>query len=155
MIKLVYVIRKHPNITEREFHEYWLEKHGPLVKSFAKALNARRYVQSHTVSEDAGRQIRGTRKMTETYDGITEVWWDTLEDFNAGGTSAEREKAARTLLGPEAEAVPHRTFEEVFEAVAKGDANCAAVPIAKCRQRSAGIRPFLPNSSAVLKSGKM
>jgi len=25
--------------------------------------------------------------------------------------------------------VPHRTFEEVFEAVAKGDANCAAVPI--------------------------
>jgi len=46
-----------------------------------------------------------------------------------GERGAYSEEAARTLLGPEAEAVPHRTFEEVFEAVAKGDAHCAAVPI--------------------------
>ena len=86
MIKLVYVIRKRADISEKDFHEYWLNKHGPLVRSFAKSMRAKKYVQSHTVSEDAGKAIRATRpKMKETYDGITEVWWDSLEDFNGGG----------------------------------------------------------------------
>jgi uncharacterized protein (TIGR02118 family) len=101
MIKLVYVIRKRGDVSEKEFHDYWLNRHGPLVRSFAAALRARRYVQSHTVSEDAGRAIRSTRGMTETYDGITEVWWDSLEDFGAGADPAEREKAARALLEDE------------------------------------------------------
>ncbi len=101
MIKLVYVIRKRQDVSEKDFHEYWLKQHGPLVRSFAKAMKAKRYVQSHTVFEDAGRQIRGTRGMTETWDGITEVWWDSLEDFNSGGDRTEREKAARTLLEDE------------------------------------------------------
>jgi hypothetical protein len=101
MIKLVYVIRKRADVSEKDFHEYWLKKHGPLVRGFAKSMRAKKYVQSHTVFEDAGREIRGTRKMTETYDGITEVWWDTLEDFNSGGDAAERARAARTLLEDE------------------------------------------------------
>jgi uncharacterized protein (TIGR02118 family) len=102
MIKLVYVIRKRADISEKDFHEYWLKQHGPLVRSFAKSMRAKRYVQSHTVHEDAGKQIRGTRPgMKETYDGITEVWWDTLEDFNSGGEPEDRAKAARTLLEDE------------------------------------------------------
>ena len=101
MIKLVYVIRKRSDISEKDFHEYWLKKHGPLVRSFAKSMHAKKYVQSHTVFEDAGKQIRGTRKMTETYDGITEVWWDTLDDFNSGGDAKERAEAARALLEDE------------------------------------------------------
>jgi hypothetical protein len=72
---------------------------------FAKAMRAKKYVQSHTVFEDAGRQIRGTRKMTETYDGITEVWWDTLEDFSSGGDPKERAEAARALLEDESKFV--------------------------------------------------
>src|SRR5260370_18918447 len=55
-----------------------------------------------------------------------------------GERGAYSEEAARTLLGPEAEAVPHRTFEEVFEAVAKDDARCAAAPI---DNTLAGARP--------------
>ena len=101
MIKLVYVIRKHKDISEKDFHEYWLKTHGPLVRGFAKGMRAKKYVQSHTVSEDAGRAIRGTRKMTETYDGITEVWWDSLEDFSNGGDAKQREESARALLQDE------------------------------------------------------
>jgi hypothetical protein len=71
------------------------------VRSFAKGMRAKKYVQSHTVSEDAGRAIRGTRKMTETYDGITEVWWDSLEDFSNGGDPKQREESARALLKDE------------------------------------------------------
>ena len=83
MIKLVYIVRRRADISEKDFHEYWLKTHGPLVRGFAKSMRAKKYVQSHTVHEDAGKQIRNTRpKMKETYDGITEVWWDTLEDFS-------------------------------------------------------------------------
>jgi len=101
MIKLVYVVRKRADISEKDFHEYWLKKHGPLVRSFAKSMRARKYVQSHTVSEDAGGRIRATRpRMTETYDGITEVWWDTLEDFSSVADSKGTD-AARALLEDE------------------------------------------------------
>ncbi len=105
MIKLVYVARKRKDISEKDFHEYWLKKHGPLVRSFAKAMRAMKYVQSHTVFEEAGKQIRATRNMTETYDGITEVWWDTLEDFASGGDPKERAEAARALLEDESKFV--------------------------------------------------
>ena len=95
MFKLVYVIRKRADISEKDFHEYWLNKHGPLVRSFAKSMRAKKYVQSHTVSEDAGKAIRATRpKMKETYDGITEVWWDSLEDFS------DRRRQRRPPGGP-------------------------------------------------------
>ncbi len=106
MIKLVYVVRKREDVSEEDFHEYWLKKHGPLVRGFAKAMRAKKYVQSHTVFEDAGKQIRDTRpKMTETYEGITEVWWDTLEDFSSGGDPTERAEAARALLEDESKFV--------------------------------------------------
>jgi uncharacterized protein (TIGR02118 family) len=102
MIKLVYIVTKRADISEKDFHEYWLKTHGPLVRSFAKSMRAKKYVQSHTVSEDAGKQIRGTRpKMKETYDGITEVWWDSLEDFSGGGAVQDRAEAARALLEDE------------------------------------------------------
>jgi len=46
-----------------------------------------------------------------------------------GERGAYSEDAARMLLGAEAEAVPHRTFEAMFAAVANRKADCAAVPI--------------------------
>jgi uncharacterized protein (TIGR02118 family) len=101
MIKLVYIVKKRADISEKDFHEYWLKTHGPLVRSFAKSMRAKRYVQSHTMHEDAGKQIRSTRpKMKETYDGITEVWWDSIENFSGGGVKDGAE-AARALLEDE------------------------------------------------------
>lgn len=102
MIKLVYVIRKRKDVSEKDFHTYWLQKHGPLVRSFAKAMRAKKYVQSHTVEEAAGREFRESRKMTETYDGITEVWWDNLDDIGGDPANPDRLKAARALLEDEA-----------------------------------------------------
>jgi prephenate dehydratase len=46
-----------------------------------------------------------------------------------GARGAFSEDAARQMLGPEIEAVPHRTFEEMFEAVSRREADCAVVPI--------------------------
>jgi prephenate dehydratase len=46
-----------------------------------------------------------------------------------GERGAFSEEAARLLLGSEVDAVPHKSFEAMFDAVARGDADCAAVPI--------------------------
>ena len=36
MIKLVYCIRKRDDIESEAFYRYWLDEHGPLVKSVAR-----------------------------------------------------------------------------------------------------------------------
>jgi prephenate dehydratase len=46
-----------------------------------------------------------------------------------GERGAFSEEAARQLLGGAIEAVPCRSFDEVFAAVAEGRANCAVIPI--------------------------
>jgi prephenate dehydratase len=46
-----------------------------------------------------------------------------------GEHGAFSEEAARKLLGPDVEAVAHRSFEEMFEAVVSGAVECAMAPI--------------------------
>jgi len=46
-----------------------------------------------------------------------------------GERGAYSEEAARRLLGESAETVAQRSFEEMFEAVSRGETLCAAVPI--------------------------
>ncbi len=36
MLKFVYCVRRRPDISLEEFRKYWLEHHGPLVRSYAK-----------------------------------------------------------------------------------------------------------------------
>lgn len=102
MLKFVYCVRRNPKMSPEEFRKYWLEKHGPLVKSFAKTINARRYVQSHTLDtplNDAAQQPRGSKP---SYDGITEIWWDKPEDLIASLSSPEGQKANQILAEDEA-----------------------------------------------------
>lgn len=102
MIKFVYCVRRRPELSVEEFRRYWLEKHGPLVRSYAKALRAKRYVQSHTLSTPlnaAAQQPRGTKP---PYDGITEVWWDSAEDLANALSTAEGMQANKLLAEDEA-----------------------------------------------------
>jgi uncharacterized protein (TIGR02118 family) len=97
MIKFVYCVRRRPEMSVEQFRKYWLENHGPLVRSYAKALRAKRYVQSHTLDSPlnlAAQQPRGT---ATPYDGITEVWWDKAEDLIAALSSPEGQKANQIL----------------------------------------------------------
>jgi uncharacterized protein (TIGR02118 family) len=101
MIKFVYCVRRRPELSVEEFRKYWLEKHGPLVRSHAKALRAKKYVQSHTFDSPlnaAAQQPRGTKP---PYDGITEVWWDSAEDLIAALSSPEGMNANKILAQDE------------------------------------------------------
>ena len=97
MIKLVYCVRRKAEISEAEFFRYWLEKHGPLVKSVAHDLRALRYVQSHTTEAKVNEGLSQGRELGKPFDGITEVWWESVDDLIAGSTSVEGRDAARRL----------------------------------------------------------
>ncbi|MGB7053601.1 MAG: EthD domain-containing protein [Acidimicrobiales bacterium] len=77
IVKLVFCVRRKPELTREEFQRYWLDEHGPLVRSLREAQpGLRRYVQSHTIEIPASELARASRGTAEPYDGITEVWID-------------------------------------------------------------------------------
>ncbi len=97
MIKLVYVITRRADHSAEAFYKYWLNTHGPLVAAQAKALRMRKYVQSHTVDTPANEAMRAARGMLAPVDGITEVWWDSLEDMAAAYATPEGAASGRIL----------------------------------------------------------
>ena len=102
MIKLVYCLRKRADVPDAEFHRYWLENHGPLVRGFAQAIGARKYIQSHTVLPALNAAFAASRDLALAYDGITEVWWDDAAALEAGMGTAEGQEAHRRLKEDEA-----------------------------------------------------
>lgn len=97
MIKMVYCITRRDDTDAEDFYRYWLEEHGPLVKSVARQLNAVRYVQSHTILPAINEMLQNSREgLQGPYDGITEVWWNSQEELEAAlQTTAGQEATAR------------------------------------------------------------
>jgi uncharacterized protein (TIGR02118 family) len=102
MIKLVYCLRRRADVDPAEFYRYWHDEHGPLVRSFAVAIRARRYIQSHTCAPTLNEMFQASRGLASPYDGITEVWWDSEADFNAAAATPEAAEAYRVLIEDEA-----------------------------------------------------
>ncbi|HEX4019162.1 MAG TPA: EthD domain-containing protein [Frankiaceae bacterium] len=100
MIKLVFCCHRNPAMTREQFQDYWLNGHGPLVRSLRRDLpQMLRYVQSHTVSDETNERIRAGRGSGPEYDGITEVWFESLESM--GSTAEGAAEAGRKLLEDE------------------------------------------------------
>ncbi len=108
MIKLVFCLRRLPHLSLAEFQEYWLQKHGPLVRSHAEILRIRRYVQTHTLdNEGLQRGIASYRGAPETYDGVAELWWDSLDDLLQASATPEGRAASVELLEDERRFIDH------------------------------------------------
>lgn len=102
MIKLMFCLRRLPHLSAAEFQDYWLNRHGPLVRSVAATLKIRRYVQSHTLAEprlDGIGNARGT--VVPAYDGVAELWLDDVEAVLASGMTEEGRAAGQLLLEDE------------------------------------------------------
>jgi len=99
MIKLVFCVRRRPELTREEFQRYWLHEHGPLVRSLREAQpSIHRYVQSHTIEIPASEITRASRGTGEPYDGVTEVWIDESDPtMSADPTPAAVEAGVRLL----------------------------------------------------------
>lgn len=103
MIRLVYLLRRKPELSLEEFQRYWREQHGPLVASHATTLGIRRYVQVHAIDDPinvAMQQARGG--MEPRYDGVAELWFDSEEAFAAASDTDAGRAAASALLKDEA-----------------------------------------------------
>ncbi len=101
MIKMVYCLRRRPELSREEFQRYWRETHAPLVQKHAQALNLRRYVQVHTSEHPVNDALRESRGAMEPYDGVAELWWDSADSMATAMASAEGRKAGQALLEDE------------------------------------------------------
>jgi uncharacterized protein (TIGR02118 family) len=102
MIKLVFTLRRRPDMTREEFQRYWREQHAPLVKRHADALRIRRYVQVHARDTDLDEAVAGARgSEPRFYDGVAELWWDSLAELVAAFSSDAGQAAGKELLEDE------------------------------------------------------
>ena len=106
MIKLVFPLHRLPHLSREEFQRYWLETHGPLVRSYADVLQIRRYVQVHSLPDEVIAGIGASRGAPEPYDGVAELWFDSLESMGAN-TSEEARAAGQALLEDERKFIDH------------------------------------------------
>jgi uncharacterized protein (TIGR02118 family) len=102
MIKLVFTLRRREGMTREEFQRYWREEHAPLVQRHAETIHLRRYVQVHMRETHLDEAISGPRGAEPRfYDGVAELWWDSLDDLTAAFTSEAGLAAAAELLEDE------------------------------------------------------
>src|SRR3546814_14931167 len=81
-IKILATIPRRKDISEQQFHDHWRHPHGTLSKKIACL---RGYVQSHRIVSPL---LPDTQL---AYDGITELWYDSLDDaLNMGKNTAHR-----------------------------------------------------------------
>jgi len=102
MIKLVFMVRRREGTTREEFQRYWREEHAELVKRHAEVLGIRRYVQTHATDtdlDDALARSRGSEP--RQYDGVAELWWESIDDLVGAALSDEGQTAQQALLEDE------------------------------------------------------
>lgn len=99
MIKLVFCLHRRPELTREQFQEYWYTIHAPLVRKNAEVLRIRRYVQVHTRETPMNQALQASRNAPPEYDGVAELWFDSLEDMAAN--RAPEAAAGRELLEDE------------------------------------------------------
>ena len=102
MIKLVFMVRRREGTTREDFQRYWKEEHAQLVKRHAELLRIRRYVQTHARDTDLDDALAGSRgSEPRQYDGVAELWWDSIDDLVQAATSEEGQTAQQALLEDE------------------------------------------------------
>ena len=82
MIKLFFVLRRRPDVTPEQFHDYWKNTHGPLV---AQVPGLVRYVQHHTTSIPRPEYSSDDPPI----DGVVETWWESMEAAERANRSPE------------------------------------------------------------------
>ena len=90
-VKLVVDVWKRPEFSTAEFSARWRAQHADLVRQHAAALGICKYVQNHRdpAAKFDFAELRGWQPAP---DGVTEMWWPSMEAMK------------RALISPEAAA---------------------------------------------------
>ena len=101
MIKLTFCLVRLPHLNREAFQAYWFDTHGPLVASVADTLKIRRYVQLHSLPEAANAGVGTSRNAPPEFDGVAQLWFDSLEALAENGRRPEAQAAAAMLIEDE------------------------------------------------------
>lgn len=96
---MTFALVRRPELTREAFQTYWFERHAPLVASVREVLRIRRYVQSHSLAPELSEPLRLSRGAPPQFDGVAQLWWDSLDDVAANDPAAIQ--AGRLLLEDE------------------------------------------------------
>jgi uncharacterized protein (TIGR02118 family) len=102
VLKIIFCLRRKSGLSIEEFQRYWREDHAELVRRHAATLRIRRYIQSHTFHDPRiadGLAARGSE--IEPYDGVAELWWDSIDDLIEVASTNEGRMASRAFLEDE------------------------------------------------------
>jgi len=105
--KMVFCLRRLPQIDAEEFARYWHDEHAPLFRRYAEALAVRRYTQTHRRPGRLNEALREYRGAPDGYDGVAEVWFDSLDELRAALTSEAGRAAADALIADERHFIDH------------------------------------------------
>ncbi len=101
MIKLTFALIRRPGLTREAFLAYWHDHHAPLVARVREDLAIRRYVQLHSLPAEDSEPLRQSRGAPEPFDGVAQLWWESLEACAEAAASERGRAAARALLADE------------------------------------------------------
>ena len=107
MIKFVMCLTRHPNLTRKQFEDYWLNRHGPFFMKHADDMRAKRYVQAITIDSPLNEALRESRNMLPEYDGVAEVWFESEADMIEAMSSPEGQELSAALLEDEGNFLDH------------------------------------------------
>jgi uncharacterized protein (TIGR02118 family) len=107
VIKLMFCVHRRTDMAEAEFHRYWQDEHGPLVTSLAPVLGIRKYVQVHTTPGPVNDALAASRGAPAPFDGVAELWFDSVDALIAATSSAEGASAGEVLLTDERRFIDH------------------------------------------------
>jgi uncharacterized protein (TIGR02118 family) len=100
MLKLVYCLRRNPELSVEDFQRYWREIHAPLVAERAALLGIKRYVQVHTGMPEVNEVLQARNGGSpEPYDGVAELWVESLDALASEDPAVQQ--AAAELLADE------------------------------------------------------
>lgn len=101
MIKMVVPVWRRPDLTQEQFEARWLGAHAKLVGECAKAMGFVRYIQSHKIQSPELEEFSRARGWAQACDGLTEVWWESMESMEAAMASPEGQAASALLQADE------------------------------------------------------
>ena len=89
MIKVVFCLRRRPDLTREQFFKHWNTRHAELSLKNRKAMGWKRYVQNLTISTAISKAANDIRGGLPEFDGVAEAWFDDLASFERVGEASD------------------------------------------------------------------
>ena len=98
MFKLFFCLRRRSDLSREQFLEHWHGIHADIARRGANALGAVKYVQNHTLSLPINEALRDSRGAPEPFDGVVELWFESVEDVASTFHEPDARAAIKALL---------------------------------------------------------